>query len=334
MMRVTRRALLAAAAAMPFVQGRARAAWPHFHSSPGAPTWPHRRVRVIVPYPPGGGTDTTARLIFAKLSEDLEHAFYIENRAGASGTVGEAIVARSPRDGYTLLHDSTAFSVNGELYPKLHFDYRKDFEPVFLVSQVPDILVVTPSVPVTTVADIVAFAKASRHGIDMASAGYGTLPHLCLEMFRQRTGITIQHLPYRGSPPALNDLMSGHVKFMFANAASAFGMIKTGKVKPIAHTGTGRLASLPDIPPISDSLPGFEALDWNGVFAPRGTPAEIVHKLSAGLNAALASPQVSTRFAQLNIQSRPNTPDEFHSFVEAQMEHWGRVVKETNIKVS
>lgn len=331
----TRRGLLAAMTAMPFLPASgAQAAWPRFSHAATAPTvWPHRRVRVMVPYPPGGGTDTTARIIFAKLSEILGRPFFIENRAGASGTVGEGIVAKSAHDGYTLLHDSTAFSVNGSLYPKLRFDYRQSFEPIFLVSQVPDILVVTPSVPVKTVADVIAFAKASRDGIDMASAGYGTLPHLCLEMFRHRTGIKIQHLPYRGGPPALNDLMSGHVKFFFANGASAVGLINTGKVKAIAHTGKGRLASLPDIPPMSDTLPGFEALDWNGVFVPHGTASAIVQRLNAGLNEALASAQVSARFARLNIQSHQNTPEDFRAFVAGQMELWSGVVKETGIKL-
>src|SRR5271156_1144668 len=163
----TRRMLLAGMAAAPFAG-----------SATAQPAWPHRRVRVIVPYPPGGATDTTARIIFAKLSENLARAFYIENRAGASGTVGEAIVARSHHDGYTLLHDSTAFSVNGLLYPSLRFDYRGVFVLFFLVSQAPAVLVVTPSVPVKTAAELISFAKASKDGIDMASAGFGTLPHL------------------------------------------------------------------------------------------------------------------------------------------------------------
>jgi tripartite-type tricarboxylate transporter receptor subunit TctC len=336
MAKATRRSVLAAIASAPFMHAAAaQAAWPHFHRAPTAPgAWPQRRVRVVVPYPPGGATDATARIIFAKVRENLGRAFFIENRAGASGTVGEAIVARSAHDGYTLLHDNTAFSVNGSIYPHLRFDYRKDFVPVFLVSQVPDILVVHPSVPVKTVDDVVAFAKSAPDGIDMASAGFGTLPHLCLEMLRHRAGIKIHHLPYRGGAPALNDLMSGHVKFSFGNAATAASLIKSGRIKGIAHTGKGRLAGLPDVPPISDTLPGFEALDWNGVFIRQGTPSEIVQKLNVSLNEALASAQVSARFTQLNIQSHRNTPEEFHAFVEEQMAHWSRVVKENDIRVS
>lgn len=319
---LTRRLVLAAMAAAPFA-GRARA----------QATWPERPVRVMVPYPPAGGADTTARILFGKLSADLGQQFIIENRGGAGGTIGEAVVAKATPDGYTLLHDGTAFSVNASLYPNLPFDYQKDFEPVFLVSLVPNILVVTPSVPVKTVADIIALAKASPDGIDMASSGNGTLQHLSLEIFRHMTGVTIKHVPYRGGGLALTDVMAGQVKFFFANGSSVVGLINGGKVKAIAHTGKGRLASLPDIPPISDTLPGFEAFEWNGVFVPRGTPPDIVRKLSTDLNKALRSPEVTARFAPLNIETRENTPEEFRAFVRAQTELWGRVVKEANIKL-
>ena len=318
----TRRMLLAGLAAAPF------------SSLAAAQTgWPSRPVRVMVPYPPAGGADTTARIVYAKLSEQLGQQFAIENRGGAGGTIGEQAVATAVPDGYTILHDATAFSVNASLYPDLAFDYREDFEPVFLVSLVPNILVVTPSVPVATVADVIALAKANPDGIDMASSGNGTLQHLCLEMFRHMTGIKINHVPYRGGGLALTDVMSGQVKFFFANGSAVVGLIASGKLKAIAHTGKGRLASLPDIPPISDILPGFEAFEWNGVFVPHGTPATIVRKLNAGLNDAIVSPQVTARFAELNIQSRQNTPDDFRSFVENQMELWSRVVKEANIKL-
>src|SRR5579862_635193 len=249
---LTRRKLLAAMTGAAFV-GTARA----------ETAWPDRPVRVMVPYPPAGGADTTARMLYAKLSEILGQQFAVENRGGAGGTIGEEVAAKAAPDGYTILHDATAFSVNGSLYQNLPFDYRKDFDPVFLVSLVPNILVVTPSVPVTTVADIIALAKASPDGIDMASSGNGTLQHLCLELFRHVTGIKINHVPYRGGGLALTDVMGGQVKFFFANGSAAVGLIQGGKVKAIAHTGKGRLASLPDIPPMSDTLPGFEAFEWN-----------------------------------------------------------------------
>jgi tripartite-type tricarboxylate transporter receptor subunit TctC len=318
--KLTRRTLLAGLAAAPLA-GTARA----------QADWPNRNVRVIVPYPPAGGADTTARILYAKLGDMLHDQFVIENRGGAGGTIGETVVAKSDADGYTILHDATAFSVNSSLYPKLPFDYRKDFDPVFLVSLVPNILVVTPSVPINSVAELIAYGKSQPDGITMASSGNGTLQHLCLEMFGHVTGIKINHVPYRGGGLALTDLMSGQVKFFFANGSSVVGLIKGGKLKPIAHTGTERLESLPDIPPASDTIPGFEANEWNGVFFPRGTPKPIVAKLNTALNQALVSPEVSARFKQLNIVSRKNTPEEFHEFVEGQMKLWGKVVKDANI---
>ncbi|HXX26733.1 MAG TPA: tripartite tricarboxylate transporter substrate binding protein [Pseudolabrys sp.] len=321
-MGITRRRLLAGLAAAPLVR-----------PAQAQSTWPTRPARVIVPYPPAGGADTTARIIYAKLGDQLKQNFVVENRGGAGGTIGEMVAAKAEPDGYTILHDATAFSVNSELYPNLPFDYRKDFEPVILVSLVPNILVVTPSVPAATLAEVIAYIKAQPDGVSMASSGNGTLQHLCLEMFRHVTGLKINHVPYRGGGPALTDVMAGQVKFFFSNGSSVVGLIKGGKVKAIAHTGKGRLDSLPDIPPVSDTLPGFEAYEWNGVFVPHGTPAPIVQKLNKELNAALASPEVQTRFKQLNIDSRQNTPEEFHTFVEGQMKLWGGIVKEANIKL-
>jgi tripartite-type tricarboxylate transporter receptor subunit TctC len=195
---LTRRLLLAALGTAPFAD-----------SAGAQAVWPNRPVRVMVPYPPAGGADTTARIIFGKLGEMLGQQFVIENRGGAGGTIGEAVVAKADPDGYTVLHDATAFSVNSSLYSNLPFDYNNDFEPVALVSLVPNILVVTPTVPVKTVADVIALAKAAPDGIDMASSGNGTLQHLSLEMFRHRTSIKISHVPYRGGGLALNDVMSG-----------------------------------------------------------------------------------------------------------------------------
>jgi tripartite-type tricarboxylate transporter receptor subunit TctC len=319
---LTRRTMLGALAAAPFAR-----------TASAQTAWPSKPVRVMVPYPPAGGADTTGRIVFGKLGEALGQQFVVENRGGAGGTIGEAVVAKAEPDGYTVLHDATAFSVNGSLYSSLAFDYNKDFDPVALVSLVPNILVVTPSVPVKTVADVIAFAKAAPDGIDMASSGNGTLQHLSLEMFRHVTGVKISHVPYRGGGLALNDVMAGQVKFFFANGSSAVGLIKGGKVKAIAHTGKGRLNSLPDIPPVSDTLPGFEAYEWNGVFVPRGTPAPIVQKLNAGINDTLRSPFVQERFGQLNIDTRNTTPEEFRSFVQDQMALWSKVVKDANIRL-
>ena len=319
---LSRRTLLAGMAAVPFVR-----------KAEAQTAWPTKPVRVMVPYPPAGGADTTGRIVFGTLGQLFNQQFVVENRGGAGGTIGEAVVAKAEPDGYTVLHDATAFSVNSSLYASLPFDYNKDFDPVALVSLVPNILVVTPSVPVKTVADVIAYAKAAPDGIDMASSGNGTLQHLSLEMFRHQTGIKISHVPYRGGGLALNDVMAGQVKFFFSNGSSVVGLIQGGKVKAIAHTGKGRLKSLPDIPPVSDTLPGFEAYEWNGVFVPHGTPAPIVQKLNAGINNVLHDPNVTTRFQQLNIDIRKTTPEEFRRFVQDQMALWSKVVKDANIRL-
>lgn len=320
--KLTRRTVLAGAIAAPFVGG-----------AQAADAWPSRPVRVMVPYPPAGGADTTARIVYAKMGQLLGQQFVIENKGGAGGTIAEALMAKAEPDGYSVLHDATAFSVNAALYPNLPFDYAKDFDPVALVSLVPNILVVTPSLDVKTMADVIAYAKAQPGGIEMASSGNGTLQHLSLEMFRFMTGVKVNHVPYRGGGVALTDVMAGQVKFFFSNGSSVVGLIKGGKVKAIAHTGKGRLASLPDIPPVSDTIPGFEAYEWNGVFVPHGTPAGVVEKLNGAVNEALASREVKERFEQLNIDSRATTPEEFRAFVKEQTGRWGKVVKEANIKL-
>src|SRR6201992_1270501 len=319
---VSRRTLLAGIAATPLIR-----------SARAADAWPTRPVQVMVPYPPAGGADTTARILYHKVGNLLGQQFVIENRGGAGGTIGEALVPKAAPDGYSILHDATAFSVNAGLYPNLPFDYDKSFDPVALVSLVPNILVVTPSLPVKTLADVIAYAKAQPNGIDMASSGNGTLQHLSLELFRFMTGLKINHVPYRGGGPAVNDVIAGQVKFYFSNGSAVVGMIQGGQLKAIAHTGKGRLKSLPNIPPMSDTLPGFEAYEWNGVFVPHGTPQPIITSLNGAINTALVSPEVKDRFDNLNIESKPNTPDEFKAFIKDQNERWGKVVKEANIKL-
>src|SRR5436190_679809 len=323
----TRRGLLTGAAAILAAPSLTRPA-----SAQSA--WPIRPVRVIIPYPPAGGADTVGRIFFTKLSEVWGQQFVIDNRGGAGGTIAEAVAAKADSYGYTALYDATAFSVNPFLYQNLSFDYGKDFQPVFLASLVPNILVVNKDVPVKTVADVIAMAKAAPDGLDFASSGNGTVQHLSLEMFRHMTGTKINHIPYRGGGPALNDVMGGQVKFFFSNGSASIGQVQGGAVKAIAHTGKGRLGTLPDLPPVSDTIPGFEAYEWNGVFVPTGTPPEIVQKLNTGLNATIKEPEVIERLKKLNVESRPSTPEEFRAFVAAEMEKWSRVVKEANIKLT
>ena len=326
---IARRDLLrgcAASLAAPALAGRAYA-----QATPVS--WPTRPVKVIVPYPPAGGADTVSRILFTKLGEMWNQSFVIDNRGGAGGTIGEAVAAKSDPDGYTILYDATAFSVNPALYPKLSFDYGKDFQPVFLASLVPNILVAHPGVADNTLSDVIATAKKTPGGLDFASSGNGTLQHLSLEMLKHMAKVQINHVPYRGGGPALNDIVGGQIKYYFSNGSASVGLIQGGKVKAIVHTGKGRLGTLPDLPAAQDTIPGFEAYEWNGVFAPTGTPPAIVEKLNAGLNATLRQPDIIARLKSLNVDFKENTPDEFRTFVAAEMEKWSRVLRDANIRL-
>jgi tripartite-type tricarboxylate transporter receptor subunit TctC len=294
--------------------------------------WPAKPVRVVVPYSAGGGADTVSRILFAKVGEDLGQQFVIENRAGGGATIGPAIVAKAPADGYTVLYHGTAHSINPALVPNLPYDTQKDFIPVFLAAQVPNLLVVYPPVPEKTVAEVIAAAK-SGPGLDFASSGNGSVQHLALELFRVMTGGKISHVPYKGGGPALNDLMGGHIKYFFSNASSSTPFVKSGQIRAIAHTGRGRLASFPELPPVSDTVPGFEAYEWNGVFVPAGTPADVVNRLNAALNAALRSPKIMERLASLSVEAHPNTPVEFGAFFQSEVKKWTQVIRESNIKL-
>jgi tripartite-type tricarboxylate transporter receptor subunit TctC len=313
----------AATFALPSLAGRA------FAQS----NWPNRPVRVVVPYPPGGGADTTARLLFTKLGELWGQQFVIDNRGGAGGTIAEAAVAKADPDGYTVMHDATAYTINPALYQNLSFSYDKDFIPVFLATLVPNILVAHPGVPDKSLADVIETAKKASGGLDFASSGNGTLQHLSLEMLKHMAKVPINHVPYRGGGPALNDIVGGQIKYFFSNGSASIGLVQGGRVKAIVHTGKGRLGTLPDLPAAQDTLPGFEAYEWNGVFVPARTSPDIVRKLNAGLNEVLRQPDIQARLKQLNIDYRENTPEEFRAFVATETAKWGKVVREAGIKL-
>jgi tripartite-type tricarboxylate transporter receptor subunit TctC len=302
-------------------------------ASAAAQTWPAKPVRVVVPYSAGGGADTVSRILFAKVAEDLGQAFVIENRAGGGGTIGPAVVAKAPADGYTILYHATAHSINPALVANLPYDTQNDFVPVFLAAQVPNLLVVYPPVPAKTVSGVIALAKSSPGGLDWASSGNGSVQHLALELFRAMAGVKLNHVPYKGGGPALNDMVGGHIKFFFSNASSSTPFVKSGQVRALAHTGRGRLAAFPELPPVSDSVPGFEAYEWNGVFVPAGTPAPVVSRLNAALNDALREPKIAERLAVLSVQAKPNSPAEFAAFFNSELDKWGRVIREANIQL-
>jgi tripartite-type tricarboxylate transporter receptor subunit TctC len=298
-----------------------------------AADYPARQVRVVVPFPPGGGADTISRVLFTKLSEDFGHQFIIDNRGGGSGTIGAGIVAKASNDGYVILHDATGFSINPSMFSALPYNSARDFEPVFLAGVVPNLLVMHPSVKIATVSELITLAKATKEGLNWASSGNGSVQHMALELFKVSAGIPLNHVPYKGGAPALIDVAGGHIKFYFSNAAASTGHVRAGTVRSIAHTGRGRLAALPDIPPMADTLPGYEAYEWNGVFVPARTPQPIIQRLNAGLNAVIRVPSVIERMASLSVQVRANTPAEFGAYVKSETEKWGRIVRGANIKI-
>ena len=319
-----RRALLGTAAAFGSA-GQAKAQAPQ--------PWPQRPVRVLIPYAPGGGADTVGRILFGKLGEILGANFVIENRGGGAGTIGAAAAAQAAPDGYTLLHDATALSVNPALFEgRLPYDTARAFRPVFLAGRVPNLFLVHPDVPARSVADVVALAKAAPGGLDVASSGNGTVQHMALEMFARAAGVKLNHIPYRGGGPALTDLIAGQVRFFFSNASASTGHARAGRVRAVAHTGSKPIAAFPDLPAVADTLPGFEAYEWNGVLAPAGVPEAVVQHLSEGLNAAIRDPAVAERLAGLNVETAPNTPAEFAAFLAAETEKWGRVVRQSGIR--
>jgi tripartite-type tricarboxylate transporter receptor subunit TctC len=311
----------------------AAAALPAAPSIAGAQAYPGRPVRLIVPFASGGASDILARLIGQWLSERLGQPFIVEMRPGAGGNVGTEAVVNSPPDGQTLLMVNAAPSaINATLYDKLSFNFLRDMAPVGGVLRTPLVLQVTPSFAPRTVPELIANAKANPGIINMASAGNGTPPHVAGELFKMMAGVDIVHVPYRGGGPALVDLLGGQVQMMFGNLASSMEYIKAGKLRPLAVTTTMRAEALPDLPILGDFLPGYEASDWYGICAPKGTPAEIISKLNAEINAGLADPKLKARLADLGGTVLAGSPAEFGKLIADETEKWGKVVRAAHMK--
>ncbi|MCA0425091.1 MAG: tripartite tricarboxylate transporter substrate binding protein [Proteobacteria bacterium] len=314
-----------------FGMGLAATALSASHTAHAQSDWPTKPIRVIVPYSAGGAADGLARLYFGRVSERLGQPVIIENKGGGGGTIGALAAAKADPDGSTFLYDATAFSVNPSLLPSLPYDPAKDFQPVFLAARLPNLLVVHPSVNAASVADVIS--EARRQGsLDWGSAGNGSVQHLSLELFRSLADIKINHIPYKGGAPALSDLIGGHLKFLFSNTAAATPHVQAGRIKAIAHTGVDRLAAFPELPAVSDTLPGCVAYEWNGIFAPARTPAPIIERLNAVLNDVQAEPAIAKRLADLSVLTQKNTPADFAAFVAAETVKWGKVVRDANIK--
>ena len=294
--------------------------------------YPTRPVRLICALPAGGPNDTLARLIGQWLSERLGRPFVVENRPGAATNIATEAVVRAPPDGYTLLLVAQVNAINVTLYERLNFNFIRDIAAVAGIMRVPSILEVNPSVPVHTVPEFIAYAKANPGRLNMASAGNGTSSHLSGELFKIMTGVDILHVPYRGAAAALTDLIAARVQVYFDLMPNSIAHVRSGKVRPLAITTTTRSGALPDLPSVGDFVPGYEVNTWFGVGAPRGTPADIVDKLNEEINAALADPQMKARLAELGGTVLAGTPADFEKLIADETEKWARVIRAANIK--
>jgi tripartite-type tricarboxylate transporter receptor subunit TctC len=294
--------------------------------------YPIKPVRVVVAYPAGGSTDILARLMGQFLSERLGHQFIIENRPGAGNNLGTEAVVNAAPDGYTLLLVNPANAINATLYDKLSFNFLRDIAPIGGIIRVPNLMEVNPAVPVKTVAEFISYAKANAGKINMASSGNGTSIHVSGELFKMMTGVDMLHVPYRGSAPALTDMLGGQVQVMFDNMPSSIEYVRAGKLRPIAVTTATRSDALPDVPTVGETVPGYEASAWFGLGAPKGTPTEIIAKLNQELNAALADPRIKAKLADLGGTPIPGAPEAFGRLVAEETEKWAKVVKFSGAK--
>jgi tripartite-type tricarboxylate transporter receptor subunit TctC len=308
------------------------AAFPWIVRSSWAQAYPSRPVRIVSPFPPGGSIDLTARVIATCLSERLGQQVVVENRPGAGGNVGSEQVATAAPDGYTLLLCSVANSISATLYEKLGYNFVRDFSHVAFISRAPNAMVINPSVPANNVREFIDYAKANPGKINMGSSGVGTSIHVSGELFKMMTGIAMQHVPYRGSAPMLTDLLGGQVQVAFDNLQPSIPHIKSGKLRGLAVTTTTRSDALPELPPIADTVPGYEASTWNGLSAPKGTPPDIVEKLNKEVNAGLADATVKKRLADMGAWPVPGSPADFNKIIEGEIEKWGKVVRAGNLK--
>jgi tripartite-type tricarboxylate transporter receptor subunit TctC len=313
--------LAAGAAALPAVSRVAR-----------AQAYPTRPVRLIVPFAPGGAPDIIARLIGQWLSERFGQPFIVENRPGVGTNIGTEAVVRAPPEGYTLLYVTTPNAISATFYDNLNFNFIRDIVSVAGIGRAPSVMEVNPAFSAKTVPEFIAYAKANPGKINMASGGNGVASHVFGELFKLMAGVDMVHVPYRGTPAALTDLVGGQVQVMFDTVPGSIELIRAGKLRALAVTSATRSEALPDIPTVGDFVPGYEASTWSGVGVPKNTPAEIVDKLNREINAALADPRMKARLAELDTTPILFTPTEFGAFVTAETEKWGKVVKFSGAK--
>ena len=298
-----------------------------------AQTYPARAVGVVVPVAAGGANDVTARLICQWLSEHLGQQFFVENRPGAGTNIGTEAVIRSAADGYTLLIAGSNAAINATLFQTLNFNFIRDTAPIGSVVRVPQLMQVNPSLPVQTVPEFIAYAKANPGRIAMGSGGNGSPAHVIGEYFKLMTGTDLTHVPYRGAAPAVTDLLGGQIQVAFTELATSLGHVKAGRLRALAVTTATRVEALPDVATLSEFIPGFEASQWVGLVAPKDTSPAIIQKLNAEINAGLADPKVKARFAELGGTVLPGSPDDFGKLNRDETEKWAKVIRAAHIKV-
>ncbi|MBO0752334.1 MAG: tripartite tricarboxylate transporter substrate binding protein [Bradyrhizobiaceae bacterium] len=328
-MRVSRRRFLqlaAGTASLPVASDVAPA------DGASAQNYPARPVRIVVGYPAGGVSDILARVVAQALSSRLGQTFVVENRPGAGSNIATELVVRAPADGHTLLLAGVANAINVTLYPDLGFNFIRDIAPVALIERAPLVMEVHPSVPAATVPEFIAYARANPGVVNMASAGTGGGSHVAGELFKMMAGVDLVHVPYHGSPPALTDLLAGQVQVMFDNVPSSIALIRAGRLRALAVTTATRVPQLPDLPTVGDFVPGYEASGWNGIGAPRNTPAGIIDLINREINAVLSEPATEAHLAGLGGAAAPMSPAGFADLIVAETDKWSRVVKFAGIK--
>lgn len=299
-----------------------------------AQSFPAKPVRLLVPFAPGGTTDAVARVIAPKLSEALGQPVVVDNRGGGGTSIGTEALARAPADGYTIMLATPDFTVNPSLQPKLPYETLKDFAPIALIATYPMVMVANADHKLASVAEVIAQAKARPGQINYASAGNGSMPHLCAELFNNLAGVKLTHVPYRGNGPAVADLLAGHVSVLFTGGPAVAGHVKSGKLKMLGVSTSKRHASLPDLPTLAESgVSGYEVTAWFGFLAPAGVPKEVVARLNADLAKVLQAPEVREKLSSLGAELGASSPEAFGTLIRDEIDKWGRVVRAANIRV-
>ena len=297
-----------------------------------AQEYPTHPVRIIVPSPPAGGTDIVGRVLAEHFTKAFGQQFFVENKPGAGNLIGIEAAARSAPDGYTLLMAPSTIVLNTVLYKKVPFDPVKDFAPITLTATAPNILIVNPSVPAKTTAELIALARQKPGALNYGTPGIGTSPHLCMELMKYMAGIDIQHVPYRGTAAVVTDVMSGQIAVAFATALTAKPQVDAGRVRALAVSGPRRVEAMPNVPPVGEAVPGYEAMQWYGLLAPAGTPNRVIERLNAEAKKALVSQEMKQRLSADGAEPLSSTPAEFAAFIHRELDKWGKVVDVAKIE--